>query len=80
MIPVLGSVKGKEQVSPEDEELHLASEESSQKEEFAEFEIALQKRRFELGEDSLNLYLAEVGQTPLLNAEEVKMLASQIED
>lgn len=67
MITVLENVKDKEQVYSEDEEL-------------SEFEITHQKRELELGEDLLDLYLDEVGQTPLLNAEETKMLASQIED
>jgi RNA polymerase primary sigma factor len=80
MITVLKNVKDREQVSSEDEELHLAGEEVGQEEEFSELEITPQKRKFELGEDSLNLYFAEVGQTPLLNDEETKMLASQIED
>jgi RNA polymerase primary sigma factor len=80
MIPVLENVKDREQVSSGDEELHLADEESDQEEEFSEPEITPQKRKFELGEDSLNLYFSEVGETPLLNDEETKMLASQIED
>ena len=80
MITVLKNVKGREQVSSEDEELHLAGEEIGQEEEFSEPEIAPQKRELELGEDLLNLYLDEVGQTPLLNAEETKILTSQIED
>ena len=80
MIPVLENVRDREQVSSGDEELHLAGEEIGQEEEFSELEITPQKRKVELGEDSLNLYFAEVGQTPLLNGEETKMLASQIED
>jgi RNA polymerase primary sigma factor len=80
MITVLRNVKDREQVSSEDEELHLAGEEAGQEEEFSELEITPQKRELELGEDLLNLYLDEVGQTPLLNAEETKMLTSQIED
>jgi RNA polymerase primary sigma factor len=80
MIPVLENVKDREQVSSEDEELHLAGEEIGQEEEFSELEITPPKREFELGEDSLNLYFAEVGQTPLLNAEETKLLSRQIED
>ena len=80
MITVVESVKDREQVSSEDEELHLAGEESGQEEELSELEITPQKRDLELGGDSLNLYLDEVGQTPLLNAEETKMLTSQIED
>jgi RNA polymerase primary sigma factor len=80
MIAALKNVKDREQISSGDEELHLAGEEIGQEEEFSEPEITLQKRKFELGEDSLNLYFSEVGQTPLLNDEETKMLASQIED
>jgi len=80
MIKVLGNVKDREQVSSEDEELYLAGEEIGQEVEFSELEISPQKRKFEVGEDSLDLYFAEVGQTPLLNDEEAKMLASQIED
>jgi RNA polymerase primary sigma factor len=80
MITALKNIKDRKQVSSEDEDLHLAGEEVGQEEEFSELEITPQKRKFELGEDSLNLYLAEVGQTPLLNAEETKILTSQIED
>jgi len=80
MITVLRNGKDREQVSSEDEELHLAGEESGQEEELSELEITPQKRELELGEDLLNLYLDEVGQTPLLNAEETRILASQIED
>jgi RNA polymerase primary sigma factor len=80
MIPVLENVKDKEQISSEDEELPLAGEEIGQKEEFCESDIAPQKRKFELIDDSLDLYFAEVGEIPLLNDEETTMLASQIED
>jgi RNA polymerase primary sigma factor len=80
MITVSENVKDRKQVSSEDEELHLAGEEAGQEEELSELEITPQKRELELGEDLLNLYLDEVGQTPLLNAEETKMLTSQIED
>jgi len=80
MITVLEDVKDREQVSPGEKELDFAGEEVGQEEESSELEVAPQKREPELGEDSLNLYLAEVGQTPLLNSEETKMLASRIED
>jgi RNA polymerase primary sigma factor len=80
MITVSENVKDREQVSSEDEELHLADEEAGQEEEFSELEITPQKRELELGEDLLNLYLDEVGQTPLLNVEKTKILTSQIED
>jgi len=80
MITVVESVKDKEQVSSDGEELHLAGEESGQEEELSELEITPQKRELELGGDLLSLYLDEVGQTALLNAEETKVLTSQIED
>src|SRR4030043_1210197 len=80
MITVLENVKDIKQVSSEEEELHLAGEDTGQEEECSELEITPQKRKVELGEDSLDLYLDEVGQTPLLNAEETRILASQIED
>src|SRR3972149_352660 len=80
MIPVLENVKDREQVSSGNEELKLAGEEIGWEEEFSGIEITPQKQKVEPGEDSLNLYFAEVGQTPLLNDEETKMLASQIED
>ena len=80
MITVSENVKDREQVSSEDKVLHFAGEESGQEEEFSELEITPQKRELELGEDSLNLYLDEVGQTPLLNAEEERVLGSQIEE
>ncbi len=79
MITVLEDVEDREQVSSEDEELDLVGEEIDQ-EEVSELEIAPQNRKFELDEGSLDLYLDEVGQTPLLNVEETNMLASQIED
>ena len=80
MITVVENVKDREQVSSGDEELHLADEEIGQEEEFSELGIIPQRREFGLGGDSLSLYLDEVGQTSLLNAEEEKMLGSQIEE
>ena len=80
MITVLENVKDREQVFSGDEELDLANKEVDQEDEVSELRITTPKRGLELGEDSLNLYLAEVGQTPLLNAEETKVLGSQIEE
>jgi len=80
MITVLENVKDREQVFSGDEDLHLAGEEVGQEEEFSKLEITPQKRKVELDEDSLNLYFDEVGQTPLLNGEETKILTSHIED
>ncbi len=77
---VLGDVRDMEKVLSGDEGLRLADEEVSQEEEeFPEVDGVPLKREFELGEGSLNLYLGEVGQTPLLDAEKEKLLGSQIE-
>ena len=80
MITVLENVKDREQVFSRDEELDLANKEMDQEDEVSGRGITPSKLELELGEDSLNLYLAEVGQTPLLNAEEERVLGSQIEE
>ena len=80
MITVLENVKDREQVFSRDEELDLANKEMDQEDEVSGRGITPSKQELELGEDSLNLYLAEVGQTPLLNAEEERVLGSQIEE
>jgi len=80
MITVPENVMDREQVSSDDEELHLTGQESGQEEELSELEMTPQKRELELGEDLLNLYLDGVGQTALLNAEEERVLGSQIEE
>jgi len=76
---ILENVKDREQVFSEDEELDSANKEIDQEDEVSRHRIISPKRELELGEESLNLYLAEIGQTPLLNAEEIKVLGSQIE-
>ena len=80
MIKVLENVKDRERVFSWDEELDLANKEMDQEDEVSGRGITPSKLELELGEDSLNLYLAEVGQTPLLNAEEERVLGSQIEE
>ena len=80
MITVLENVKDREQVFSRDEELDLANKEMDQEDEVSGRGITPSKQELELGEDSLNLYLDEVGQTPLLNAEEERVLGSQIEE
>ena len=80
MRTVLENVKDREQVFSRDEELDLANKEMDQEDEVSGRGITPSKRELELGEGSLNLYLAEVGQTPLLNAEEERVLGSQIEE
>lgn len=80
MITALENVKDREQVFSRDEELALANKEIDQEDEVSGLRTNPPKRELELGEESLNLYLAEVGQTPLLNAEETEVLGSQIEE
>jgi RNA polymerase primary sigma factor len=79
MISVLERVKDKEQIFPEGAELDLVDEEIDE-EEISEADISAQKQKLTFDEDSLELYLGEVGQTPLLSDEETKTLASHIED
>jgi len=76
---ILENVKDREQVFSEDEELDSANKEIDQEDEVYGHRIIPPKRELELGEESLNLYLAEIGQTSLLNAEDIKVLGSQIE-
>jgi RNA polymerase primary sigma factor len=78
MITVLEAVEDKEQVLSEDEKPNSVDEEID--EEIPEMEVSPQKQTSVFDEDSLDLYLSEVGQTSLLNAEETKMLASHVED
>ncbi|MFW6118560.1 MAG: RNA polymerase sigma factor RpoD/SigA [Chloroflexota bacterium] len=80
MTKVLENIKDEEQVFSEDGQLDLVNEEIEEGVEVPDHTTTPPKRELELGEESLNLYLAEVGQTPLLNAEETKALGSQIED
>jgi RNA polymerase primary sigma factor len=80
MITVLENVKDKEQVFSRDEELDLTDKEIAEEDEVSGHRIDPPKQEIEVGEESLNLYLAEVGQTSLLNTEETKVLSSQIEE
>ena len=80
MIAVLENVKDGEQLSSCDEELHLDGEEIGQGDEFADSGIAPEQRKFEPGDDLVNLYFAEVGRTALLSDEETAVLSRQIED
>ena len=79
MTTVLETVKDKEGVFSGDGEPGLVDEEIDE-EEIHELEVTPHTEKFELDEDSLGIYLSEVGQTTLLNTEEVKMLASHVED
>jgi len=83
MITVLENVKDSEQVFSRDDELALANKDNkeiAEEDEVPGLRITPSKRELELGEESLNLYLAEIGKTSLLNAEETKVLGSQIEE
>ncbi|OGN97303.1 MAG: hypothetical protein A2Z77_02485 [Chloroflexi bacterium RBG_13_51_36] len=79
MISVLEKAKDRNQISPADEDLYLDDEKVDQ-EELSTVEDVSQEPKFEVGSDILDLYFSEVGQTPLLNDEETKMLARQIEN
>jgi RNA polymerase primary sigma factor len=80
MISVRENVKDREEVSFAHEDTYAGDEEAGQQEESSTVEAVSEEPKFELGEDSLDLYFTEVGRTPLLNDEETRMLASQIED
>ena len=79
MITVLEKTEDKEQGFSEGEKLDSVDEEIDE-DEIPELEVTSQKQKSVLNEDSLDLYLREVGQTPLINAEETRVLASHVED
>jgi RNA polymerase primary sigma factor len=79
MVSVLENVKDRERVSFGDEDLRVSDEEVEE-EALSGIEAMSQQSKFELNDDLLDLYFTEVGRTPLLNDEETRMLASQIED
>jgi RNA polymerase sigma factor (sigma-70 family) len=63
-----------------DEALYMDDEGINSEDEFTEVKDVPSGRETEPLGDSIDLYLAECGQTPLLNAEEEKTLGSAIED
>jgi RNA polymerase primary sigma factor len=79
MITVLENFKDKEQVLSRDEELDLTDTEVELEDKVSIEKTTTPKGELEPCEDSLDLYFDEVGQTPLLNAEETEILSSQIE-
>ena len=79
MIKVSENVKDREKGLSPYEDIDFASNEFDQEDELSEPKVAVPKREGEPGEDSLSLYLAEVGQTPLLSPEEATVLARRIE-
>jgi RNA polymerase primary sigma factor len=80
MVPVSQDIKDSERISLKSEESNVSDEESWEESEFPDVEISAQKPKIDSVEDSLNLYFAEVGQTPLLNEDETKLLTSQLEE
>jgi len=80
MVAVLENVRNREEVSYEDDDSDLAGVEAEQDEELHEAHGAPRRRDFESGDDVLTLYFAEVGRTPLLDADGEKLLGRQIED
>jgi RNA polymerase primary sigma factor len=81
MTTVLGNIGNLEQAFPEDEELRLA-EEGLGYQDAPEVEAAIApvKEEADLGADSVAIYFADCGQTRLLNADEEKLLGSQLEN
>ena len=77
---VSGNVENMERALSDDEELALASQEIGHEEESLKVGIAASRAESDLVWDSMNLYFAECGQTPLLTAEEEKALGSRVED
>jgi RNA polymerase primary sigma factor len=79
MVTVLENVEDGEQVSFGDGDL-CASHEEVEEEELSGADAISRETKLELGDDLLDLYFTEVGKTSLLDDEETRMLASQIED
>ncbi len=81
MTTVLRDIGTTEHVLHERDELHPADEETEEDGDGnREDEVALFDGGSEFAPDLMSLYFAESGQTPLLSAEEEKMLGSRIED
>jgi RNA polymerase primary sigma factor len=78
MITVLEAVEDREQVLCEEEKPCSLQDDAD--EETAELEIGYQNQSLGFDANPLDLYLGEVGQTGLLSAEDVRILASHIED
>ena len=77
---VSGNVKNMEQVLSEDEESYFAGKEIGYDGEIPEVEIEPSREKVGFVGNSIGIYLAECGQTPLLNAGEERLLGSQLED
>jgi RNA polymerase primary sigma factor len=79
MVMVLEKVDNMEEVLCEDEESDVTGEGLAREGDFPEVEISPLRGEVELVHDSMGLYLAKCGQTPLLDAGEEKALGRQIE-
>ena len=79
MVAVLENVKDREQLAFGDEGLRVSDEEVEE-EELSGIEAVPRETKLELGDDLLDLYFTEVGRTSLLDDEETRVLARQIED
>jgi RNA polymerase primary sigma factor len=79
MVSVLENVKDREQLAFGDEGLRVSDEEVEE-EELSGIEAVPRETKLELGDDLLDLYFTEVGRTSLLDDEETRVLARQIED
>jgi RNA polymerase primary sigma factor len=77
---VLGFAQNIEEILAEDMEVDHIGKETSYGAEFPEAEFAASQQELEVIKDPTYLYLAECSRTRLLNADEEKLLGSQIED
>lgn len=73
-------LKDSEQGYFEADDFDLGNSQTAWEDEGPETGATFSGHEFELGESSLDLYLGEVAHTPLLTAEEEKLLGSQIEE
>lgn len=80
MIAVLDNIRDSEEVSYRDDDQVFADGEVDQRGDSARLGEVAQRQDSDVGDDILSLYFADVGQTPLLNAEGEKRLGSQIEE
>jgi len=77
---VIGNIENIGRAFFENEDLHLADAATRTKSEPLRGDSGASKGDIDLLVDSMSLYFAECGQTPLLTADEEKVLGSQMED
>jgi RNA polymerase primary sigma factor len=80
MIAVMEDAIDRQRVSSCTDDPDLVVDSVVEEEGLEDSGISRQKPKLEMGDDSLNLYFAEVGRTALLSDEETAVLSRQIED